>query len=67
MAAEKELKSALEEKDLDEFKSYLKQSSEADVIISWKHNPPASSHMGNMWERQIQSVRAVLSALMREH
>ena len=39
----------------------------ADWIIHWKQNPPAASHMGGVWERQIRSVRSILSALMREY
>ena len=30
-------------------------------------NPPDASHMGSVWERQIRSVRSILSALMLEH
>ena len=39
----------------------------ADWIIQWKQNPPAASHMGGIWERQIRSVRSILSAVLREH
>jgi len=34
--------------------------------IQWKHNPPTASHVGGVWERQIRSVRAVLSSLLRQ-
>ena len=36
-------------------------------MIKWKRNPPSASHMGRVWERQIRSVRAILSALFRVH
>ena len=35
--------------------------------ITWKRNPPTASHMGGVWERQIKSIRSILSALIREH
>lgn len=46
-----------------------------DTVISemlrlqceFKFNPPAASHMGGVWERQIRTVRNVLSGLMVQH
>ena len=35
--------------------------------IVWKKNPPSASHMGGVWERQIRSVRSVLTAMLRDH
>eukprot|EP00794_Sanderia_malayensis_P019357 gene19357-21277_t len=35
--------------------------------ILWKKNVPAASHMGGVWERQIRSVRAILSSLLKNH
>ena len=35
--------------------------------ISWKKNPPVSSHMGGAWERMIKSIRNVLDSLLKEH
>ncbi|XP_042214951.1 uncharacterized protein LOC121861369 [Homarus americanus] len=32
--------------------------------IEWVFNPPAASHMGGVWERQIQTVRKVLRAIV---
>ena len=34
--------------------------------IKWEFSPPAVSHMGGIWERQIRSVRKVLNITMRE-
>ncbi|XP_069122196.1 uncharacterized protein [Argopecten irradians] len=33
--------------------------------IKWEFNPPAASHMGGVWERQIRSVRKVLNVILR--
>ena len=35
--------------------------------ITWKKNPPVSSHMGGVWERMIKSIRNVLDSLLKEH
>lgn len=34
--------------------------------IKWVFNPPGASHMGGVWERQIRTVRAVLTALLQQ-
>jgi len=34
--------------------------------ISWLFNPPAGSHHGGVWERQIRSIRRILSALLNQ-
>ena len=36
-------------------------------LIGFKMNFPAASHMGGAWERQIRSVRNVLSSLLLKH
>jgi hypothetical protein len=33
--------------------------------IKWEFNPPAASHMGGVWERQIRTVRKVMNAILR--
>lgn len=35
--------------------------------IDWKFNPPAASHMGGVWERQIQTAHRILDTLLREY
>ena len=35
--------------------------------IQWVLNPPAASHMGGIWERQIRTARKVLSSLSHEY
>ena len=67
VGAQTELKKALEEMDHDGIQRRLSKDFNADWVIRWKQNPPAASHMGGVWERQIWSVRSILSALMREH
>ena len=67
VGAERELKKALDELDHSAIQRSLSRDFNADWIIQWKQNPPAASHMGGVWERQIQSVRSTLSALMRNH
>ena len=34
--------------------------------IEWIFNPPAASHMGGSWERQIRTVRKVLSVVLKD-
>lgn len=36
-------------------------------VIEWRTNPPSASHMGGVWERQIRSVRNILTAMFKEH
>ena len=67
VGAEKELKKALDEMDHSIIQESLCREYKADWIIQWKQNPPAASHMGDIWERQIRSVRSILSAMLQEH
>ena len=34
--------------------------------IKWEFNPPAASHMGGVWERQIRTVRKVLNSILKD-
>ena len=38
-----------------------------EIGLSGNKNPPLASHMGGVWERQIQSARAILSFLLKTH
>lgn len=35
-------------------------------LITWKRNPPLSSHRGGVWERAIRTIRAILDGLLNE-
>ena len=65
VGAEQELTKAFNEMDHSKIQSFL-QSNDADWI-TWKRNPPAASHMGGVWERQIRSARGILSSLLKTH
>jgi transposase InsO family protein len=61
VGAERELRNALAELNDDQIhKELLKHN------IKWIFNPPAASHMGGSWERQIRTVRKVLAQLSKE-
>ena len=34
--------------------------------IIWRFNPPTASHMGGAWERQIRTIRKILSTLVKQ-
>ena len=61
VGAERELREALAEMNESSVKDMLMKQS-----IEWVFNPPAASHMGGIWERQIRTVRKVLASLSRE-
>ena len=65
IGAENELKKALDEMDNDKIREFLTAKG-CDWIV-WERNPPEASHMGGVWERQIRSVRTILTALLKEH
>ena len=56
---------ALEEMDKEKLQSFI-QASGGDWITS-KRNPPYTSYMGGVWERQIHSACSILSSLMQTH
>ena len=60
-----ELKKCLKELDDQKITSQLLKDN-CDWV-SFNMNTPYSSHMGGAWERQIRSVRNVLSTLLRNH
>ena len=62
VAGEKELREAMQGwKDDGKVKAHLLQKG-----IKWEFNPPAASHMGGFWERQIRTVRKVLNVILKE-
>ena len=67
VGAERELRDAIKEMDHDRIKRALLNEGADYLLIKWKRNPPSASHMGGIWERQIRSVRAILSAIFRVH
>ena len=62
VGARRELREAINEMDQKEITERLRQQN-----IDWKFNPPAASHMGGVWERQIRTTRRILDTLLHEH
>ena len=67
VGAERELRDAIKEMDHDRINRELLNEGADYLVIKWKRNPPSASHMGGIWERQIRSIRAILSALFKVH
>nr|XP_027213272.1 uncharacterized protein LOC113806347 [Penaeus vannamei] len=59
VGAPQELKKAIQEWNQDQIHAHLLKKE-----IDWKFNPPAASHMGGVWERQIRTIRRVLSSMI---
>ncbi|XP_023930376.1 uncharacterized protein LOC106172270 [Lingula anatina] len=59
--ADKELKEAVQGWNQTKLGEFFRQRE-----IKWNFNPPAASHMGGSWERQIRTIRKILSGVMRE-
>ena len=64
IGAERELAEAVSEMDDKQIEQFLLQEG---CNFSFKTNVPHASHMGGVWERQIRSVRNVLSSLLYHH
>ena len=62
VGARNELREALKQMDQDKIQQYLVEN--GTDWIPFKMNPPHASHMGGVWERQIQTVRRALEPLM---
>ncbi|XP_044760878.1 uncharacterized protein LOC123318333 [Coccinella septempunctata] len=60
-AAEKELKKAYEDVNLEVIRQGLCAES-----IEWKFIPPGSPHMGGAWERMVRSVKTTLSIILKD-
>ena len=67
VGADTELQKALQEMNHELISRYLQQNGADYKYIVWKRNPPFASHMGGVWERQIRSVRSILSSLLKDH
>lgn len=65
VGARTELAQALAEMDQEKIRTKLLE--EQCDWFSFKMNVPAASHMGGVWERQIRSVRNVLSSLLLDN
>jgi hypothetical protein len=61
IGAERELREAVSNLDQPQLREFL-----LNQEIEWIFNPPASSHMGGVWERLIRSTRQVLKSLLHE-
>ncbi|XP_062618078.1 uncharacterized protein LOC134279668 [Saccostrea cucullata] len=62
VGAERELRESLEELDDSRLKQFL--TADGCDYIHFKMNVPSVSHMGGIWERQIRTVRNVLSSFL---
>ncbi len=61
VGAERELREALSNLNHSIIENAMLQKG-----IKWVFNSPAASHQGEVWERQIRTVRRILSALLKE-
>ena len=61
VGAQNELKLAINTWNMNTIETWLKQRN-----ITWNFRPPMASHFGGVWEREIRTVRNVLTALMNE-
>nr|XP_027231842.1 uncharacterized protein LOC113823416 [Penaeus vannamei] len=61
VGAHQELKRGIQEWNQDQIHAHLLKKE-----IDWKFNPPAASHMGGVWERQIRTIRRVLSSMITQ-
>ena len=53
--------------DHERIRDFLLHEGSDNLVIRWKRNSPAASHMGGVWERQIRSVRSILSSMFKVH
>ena len=61
VGAERELRQGLQAWEQEKIEGDLSEKG-----VRWIFNTPTASHMGGVWERQIRSVRRILSRLVRE-
>ena len=65
VGAGNELRNCLKEMEISKIATYLQ--SEMCDWIEWERNTPNASHMGGVWERQIRTIRGILSSLLKSH
>ena len=65
VGTDNELRKALEEMNQKQVRDYLLRN--LTDWITWYKNPPATSHMGGVWEHQIRSARSIFAALLKTH
>ena len=65
VGAENEFRKAYREMEHTRINNFL--VSKSCDWITWQKNPPEASHMGGVWERQIRTVRQVLTSLLNNH
>jgi hypothetical protein len=61
VGAERELKAEIRRWNQTKIHNCLLQKN-----IEWKFNPPTGSHFGGIWERQIRTVRKIMTSIVRE-
>ncbi|XP_072022069.1 uncharacterized protein [Amphiura filiformis] len=61
IGAERELRREIAAWNQDRIHDYLLQRE-----IEWTFNPPAGSHHGGIWERQIRTIRKVMCSVIKE-
>lgn len=61
VGAKTELKDASSELNEEKVKKFVTESG-----CEWELNPPHASHFGEVWERQINTIRRVLDAMFAE-
>ena len=65
VGASNELRNSLKEMDSNKITTFLQ--GETCDWIEWQKNTPCASHMGGVWERQIRTVRSILTSLLKSH
>ena len=61
VGAEAELWRSIAEWNHAKIQTFLQQKD-----VEWLFNPPAASHMGGVWERQIRTIRDVLRGIVKQ-
>ncbi len=61
ISADKELREAITSLNQNKIQDAMSQRG-----IQWIFNPPAASHHGGVWERQIRTIRKVLTSVLKQ-